>query len=56
MESPVGRPNSSWLAQLGDLMKERSMGSGDCLELAESMEQKSERGEVPSRCVLPYLT
>ena len=31
-------------------------GPGDRPELAEGVEQKDERGEVPSRHVLPYLT
>ena len=35
-----GRPNSSWLAQLGDHMKEWSMGPAQ----AEGVEQKGERG------------
>ena len=55
-----GRPNSLWLAQLGDHMMEWSVGPAQARAVArnspQGVEHKGERGEAPSPHVLSYLT
>ena len=63
MESLAGRPNSLWLAQLGDRMKEWSVGPAQARAIARNRPRewsrklratKCRRGTCPHTC--PDLT
>ena len=60
MESPAGAPQLVVVSTVGrsyeGMVNGPGAGTGDRPEWAEGVEQKGERGEVPSRHMHPYLT